>query len=111
MCVALPGKVIEIVDEDNAIVKAEVAGDVKQISAAIVRDQGEDVAIGDWLEIHMGHALAKLKEDEAREMLEWFDELDAAHRRAFDDPDQAPGAPEDGDERNSWPGGEQDTQG
>lgn len=92
MCVGLPGRVVEILDADNRIVRVEVADRHYDVSAAILAED-EDVAVGDWLEIHMGFALAKLEEDEARGMLEFMEELDAAHHGEV--PDRDPGQPDD----------------
>lgn len=78
MCVGLPGRVVEIVDADHHIVKVVVAGETHDVNAAILRD--EDVRVGDWLELHMGMAMAKLTEEQARETIAFMDELDAAHR-------------------------------
>lgn len=78
MCVGLPGRVTGIVDEEHHIVRVEVAGEVHDMSAALIAHEG--IAPGDWVEIHMGHAYAKLTEEEATQMLAFMDELDAAHR-------------------------------
>lgn len=83
MCVGLPGQVTEILDEEHRLVRVRVGERTYEVSAAIVED--ETVEVGDWLEIHMGHALAKLTEDEAREVLDFMEELDAAHRGALQD--------------------------
>lgn len=82
MCVALPGLIVEILDRVNALVRVRVGERTHDVSAAIVADEGFEV--GDWLEIHSGHALAKMTEDEAREMLDLMEELDRAHRQAID---------------------------
>lgn len=78
MCVGLPGRVTEIVDEEHHIVRVEVAGEVHDMSAALIAHDG--IAPGDWVEIHMGHAYTKLTEEEASQMLAFMEELDAAHR-------------------------------
>lgn len=94
MCVALPGRVVEVVDTEHHIVRVEVAGETHEMSAALLADEG--VAPGDWVEIHMGHAYVKLTEEEAHQMLDFMDELDAAHRgqleRLEDELDERTGA-------------------
>jgi hydrogenase expression/formation protein HypC len=79
MCVGLPGRVVEVVDPEHGIVRVDIAGSMSTVSAGIVLSDGEQVEVGDWLEIHMGHALAKIDEAAAKEVLAFFDELDAAH--------------------------------
>lgn len=78
VCVGLPGRVIAVVDEEHHIVRVEVGGETHDMSAALIAEEG--VGPGDWVEIHMGHAFTKLTEEEAKEMLAFMEELDAAHR-------------------------------
>ena len=69
MCLALPGKVLAI---DEATEMATVAIDqVKvDVSLALV----DDVELGDYVLIHVGYALNKLSEEEARNTLQLFAE-------------------------------------
>lgn len=83
MCVGLPGRVTEILDAEHHLVRVRIGDRTYEVSAAIIED--EEVEVGDWLEVHMGHALAKLSEEEAREVLDFMDELDSAHRGALED--------------------------
>ncbi len=64
MCLAIPTRVIEVRNEFEAVV--ELAGVRKVISIALV----EDVQVGDFVILHVGHALTKLDADEARKTLE-----------------------------------------
>lgn len=88
MCVGLPGRIVEILDEEHRLVRVRIGDRTHEVSAAIIED--EELHVGDWLEIHMGHALAKLSEDEARQALDFMDELDAAHRGALEQIDVEP---------------------
>lgn len=63
MCLAIPAKVTELEDGDMAVVALE--GVKKRISTALV----EDVAIGDYLLIHVGYALHKVSPEEASRTL------------------------------------------
>ncbi len=67
MCLAMPAKVVAIDSErDNATV---LLGEVKkQVSLALV----EDVAVDDFVLIHVGYALNKVSEEEAEKTLELF---------------------------------------
>ena len=69
MCLALPGKVLAI---DEATEMATVAVDqVKvDVSLALV----DDIELGDYVLIHVGYALNKLSEEEARNTLQLFAE-------------------------------------
>lgn len=67
MCLAMPAKVVAIDSEsDNATV---LLGEVKkEVSLALV----EDVAVDDFVLIHVGYALNKVSEEEAEKTLALF---------------------------------------
>lgn len=68
MCLAIPARVIALTANDQA--KVEVGGIVKQVSLALV----DDVAVGDYVILHVGFALSKLSAEEAEETLRLFAE-------------------------------------
>ncbi len=63
MCLAIPARVVEINDNDQAIV--DLGGVRKDVSLALV----EDVAVGDYVIIHVGYALTRLDPEEAEKTL------------------------------------------
>ncbi|MDW8323616.1 MAG: HypC/HybG/HupF family hydrogenase formation chaperone [Burkholderiales bacterium] len=63
MCLAIPARVVERIDDERAVV--ELAGVRKTISLALV----EDVAVGDYVVVHVGFALARLDTAEAQATL------------------------------------------
>src|SRR5258708_1899567 len=67
MCLGIPGKILDIVDEDNSIAKVDVSGVKRNVNVALVRPEG--IAPGDWVLIHVGFAMSKIDEDEARETM------------------------------------------
>lgn len=70
MCLAIPAKVVELKGGDMAVV--ELGGVRKDVSLALV----EDVALGDYLIIHVGFALTRLDEEEAAKTLALFAEME-----------------------------------
>ena len=72
MCLALPVKVVDIGVDDKAIV--DLGGVRKEISLALL----SDVAVGDYVILHVGYALSKLDPEEAAKTLAVFAEMDAA---------------------------------
>lgn len=68
MCLAIPARVIELLPEDMA--KVSLDGIIKEISVAFV-----DVAVGDYVVVHVGHALAKVDAEEAEQTLTLLREL------------------------------------
>jgi len=71
MCLAIPVRVVEILEGDAALV--EVGGVRKEISLALV----EDIAVGDYVILHVGYALQRLDPDEAAKTLDLFAQMAA----------------------------------
>ncbi|MBG0809146.1 HypC/HybG/HupF family hydrogenase formation chaperone [Methylosinus sp. H3A] len=59
MCLAIPARVEELLPDQMARVSVDGVG--KIISVALV----DDLAIGDYVVLHVGYALAKIDEEEA----------------------------------------------
>jgi len=69
MCLAIPARVIELLEDDQA--RIELGGVHKVISTALV----EDVVLGDYLIVHVGYAIGKLNPEEAAQTLALFAEM------------------------------------
>lgn len=72
MCLAIPARVVELRDGDQAVV--DLAGVRKPVSIALV----PDAVVGDYVIVHVGHALGRLDPEEAERTLALFAELEAA---------------------------------
>ena len=73
MCLAIPGKIVEIVDEENSIAKVEVGGVKRNINIGML---GKDEArIGDYVLIHVGFAMSKVDEAQAADTLRVLKEI------------------------------------
>ncbi len=73
MCLAIPGQVLEVVDEANRLAKVDVAGVRRNVNIGLLDEEDGGVGPGDWVLIHVGFALSKVDEEEAvktRKMLE-----------------------------------------
>ncbi len=71
MCLAIPACVEQLITGDSAIVN--LGGVRKEISLALV----DDVAVGDYVIVHVGFALQKLDPDGAAQTLALFAEIGA----------------------------------
>ena len=72
MCLAVPGKVTEVWDTDTArMAKVDFGGIVKDVCLAFV----PDIAVGEFVIVHVGFALQRLDEKSALETLEVFRQL------------------------------------
>jgi hydrogenase expression/formation protein HypC len=74
MCLAVPGRIESISGDDPIVRMARVnfSGVVKDVSLAYV----PEAQVGDWVIVHVGFALNRLDEDEARKVFEILDELE-----------------------------------
>lgn len=63
MCLAIPVKIVELLDDGMARVAME--GVSKIISVALV----DDLAIGDYVVLHVGYALSRISPEEAERTL------------------------------------------
>jgi hydrogenase expression/formation protein HypC len=74
MCLAIPGQILEVVDESNRLAKVDVAGVHRNVNIGLLDDDIDGGAgPGDWVLIHVGFAMSKVDETEAletRRMLE-----------------------------------------
>ncbi|WP_324282851.1 HypC/HybG/HupF family hydrogenase formation chaperone [Cyanobacterium aponinum UTEX 3221] len=69
MCLAVPGKVIEIISSDNLLDlkgKINFAGIIKEVCLAYV----PEVKINDYVIVHAGFALSIIDEQEAKQTLD-----------------------------------------
>lgn len=71
MCLAIPALLVELRAHDQALVN--LGGILKEISVALV----EDVKVGDYVIVHVGHAIGVIDPDEAARTLALFAEMAA----------------------------------
>jgi hydrogenase expression/formation protein HypC len=75
MCLAIPGKVIEIESESQPKMgKVSFGGIQKRVCLEWL----PDVKIRDYVIVHVGFAISKMDEKEAMETLKLFEEIDAS---------------------------------
>ena len=69
MCLAIPGRIIEIVDEVNRLAQVDVAGVRRTVNVGLLDADGVSAKVGDWVLIHVGFALSIVDEQEAEATL------------------------------------------
>ncbi|MBI5718054.1 MAG: HypC/HybG/HupF family hydrogenase formation chaperone [Burkholderiales bacterium] len=72
MCLALPARVTALLEGEQA--QIDLGGVRKTVSIALV----PDAAVGDYVIVHVGHAIGRLDAEEARRTLALFAELGGA---------------------------------
>lgn len=74
MCLAIPARVVEIVDQERQLAKVEVAGVRRNVSIGLLAEE-EWPRPGQYVLIHVGFALGKIDEREAIETLRMLEGL------------------------------------
>ena len=82
MCLGIPGEVIEVLVDQPQLAKVDVAGVKRNINIGLVEEEG--VAPGEWVLIHVGFAMSKIDEQEARSSLEFLESMGQAYRDELD---------------------------
>ena len=67
MCLAIPGKVVELLPERENLAIVEVAGVRRKIDLGLLTD--DPATPGDWVLIHVGFAMNKISEERAAEQM------------------------------------------
>lgn len=71
MCLGIPGQIVAVTDAEQLRATVEVEGVRREVSIALVGLDGPDPArVGDWVLVHVGFAMAKIDEVEARTTLD-----------------------------------------
>ncbi len=86
MCLALPAKIVELKEADNAIVSLE--GVKKEISLALVAD----AKVGDYVLVHVGYALNTISPEEAEKTLALMAEMSAPDLNSLPDANNLKGS-------------------
>jgi hydrogenase expression/formation protein HypC len=68
MCIAIPGKVVDIIDGKG---KVEFSGNIIDVNVSLVKAK-----IGDYVLVHAGCALEIMTQDKAEELIDLFRELE-----------------------------------
>jgi hydrogenase expression/formation protein HypC len=74
MCLAIPGKVTSVMGDDPLwrTGKVDFGGILKEVSLAYV----PEVKIGEYVIVHVGFALSRLDEVEAKKVFQYLKEMD-----------------------------------
>ena len=81
MCLAIPGQIIEIVDEPRRLATVEVAGVRRTVNIGLLDDAGT----GDWVLIHVGFAISQIDEDEAMATRRLLEQMGAEYEQELEE--------------------------
>lgn len=77
MCLAIPGKILSITGDEvmNRTARIEFGGIVKEACLAFL----PEAAVGDYVLLHAGVAISKVREEEAQRIFEYLEKIDEIH--------------------------------
>jgi hydrogenase expression/formation protein HypC len=81
MCLAIPAQIVQLLPESD-LATADVSGIKRNVNIALLDRQ--ELAAGDWVLIHVGFAISKVDEREAKASLEFLEGLGQAYRDEMD---------------------------
>lgn len=85
MCLAIPGQIVEILDEDLQLAKVEVGGVRRNINVGLVSDDRDKIGVGEWVLIHVGFAMSRIDEEEAQATLRALRDIGAAYEEEMEE--------------------------
>jgi hydrogenase expression/formation protein HypC len=85
MCLAIPGRIVEMLDPELQLAKAEVGGVRRNINIGLIDDIANPVVVGDWVLIHVGFAMSRIDEEEAAATLRALAQIGAAYEEELAD--------------------------
>jgi hydrogenase expression/formation protein HypC len=77
VCLAIPGQILEVVDEVNRLARVDVAGVRRTVNIGLLDDAGP----GDWVLIHVGFAISQVDEEEARATRDLLERMGADYEQ------------------------------
>jgi hydrogenase expression/formation protein HypC len=81
VCLAVPGQIVEIVDEAKRLAKVEVAGVHRTVNVGLI----DGIGPGDWVLIHVGFAISQVDEDEALATRRLLEEMGAEYEQELEE--------------------------
>jgi hydrogenase expression/formation protein HypC len=82
MCLGIPGEVIELMPEHQDLAMVSVEGVKRAVNVGLLAE--EELVPGDWILIHVGFALSKIDEAEAKASLDFLTGLGDAYTDELD---------------------------
>jgi len=85
MCLAVPGQIVEVVDEVNRLAKVDVAGVQRNVNVGLLDADGAGVGPGDWVLIHVGFAISQVDEEEALATRRLLEQMGAEYEQELEE--------------------------
>jgi hydrogenase expression/formation protein HypC len=85
MCLAIPGQIVEVLDEEHRLAMVDVAGVRRTVNIGLLDVNGDGVGPGDWVLIHVGFAISQVDEEEARATRELLERMGEDYERELEE--------------------------
>ena len=85
MCLGIPGQIVEFVDREHNIAKADVSGVRRNLNVGLLAEGPDAVDVGDWVLIHVGFAMSKIDEEEAHATRKFLEELGDPYKEELEE--------------------------
>ena len=87
MCLAIPGRILEVTDLERRLACVEVAGVTRTVSIGLLEaeNDGAGAQPGDWVLIHVGFALSRIDEEEADATLRLLQDMGAEYEQELEE--------------------------
>jgi hydrogenase expression/formation protein HypC len=83
VCLAIPGRVVKVLDDANQLAQVEVAGVRRTVNVGLLDYDAdrEGTLVGQWVLLHVGFALSRIDEREALATLELLEQMGAEYEQ------------------------------
>ncbi|HZB96965.1 MAG TPA: HypC/HybG/HupF family hydrogenase formation chaperone [Candidatus Sulfotelmatobacter sp.] len=78
MCLAIPARLVEYLDEEHNYGKVELGGVIRRVNTSMLRGE-DDAEPGDHVLVHVGFAMAKVSAAEAQNTLRILEEMGSVY--------------------------------
>jgi hydrogenase expression/formation protein HypC len=85
VCLAIPGQIVELVDEPNRLAMVEVAGVRRNVNVGLLDLDDGGAKPGDWVLVHVGFAISKVDEAEAKVTRKLLEDMGAAYEQELEE--------------------------
>jgi hydrogenase expression/formation protein HypC len=85
LCLAIPGQLLDVVDEENRLAIVEVAGVRRTVNIGLLDGEDTEPAPGQWVLIHVGFALSRIDELQAHATLALLERMGAEYEQELEE--------------------------
>jgi hydrogenase expression/formation protein HypC len=85
VCLAIPGQIVELVDEPNRLATVDVAGVRRNVNVGLLDLDDGGPKPGDWVLVHVGFAISKVDEQEAKATRKLLEDMGTAYEQELEE--------------------------